>query len=161
MNEKAIDLLLDAIFFEHWARYFCFQEIENSDDAKIVIPEILWEETKAQVPHLYPLMQELQNSLICLDDVRSRLFSFVAKQLNLNENEFAETIEKISVNSKFNRKLNVFYGFVQEQADKDAEFEDNLSDEEYKKYREELTIPLFLTWIESFYTWAKDNNYVI
>ncbi len=159
MNNKAISLLLDAIFFEHWARYYCFQEIENTDDAKIVIPTPLLEKTQKQVPHLVNLMQTLQNSLICLDDVRTKLFHFVATELNLNEKEFTDTINQISVNSNFNRQLNVFYSFVQEQADKDAEIEDSLNDEEFKQYRQELNIPSFLDWIENFHNWAKQNNF--
>ena len=159
MDNKATNLLLDAIFLEHWARYYCFQEIENSDDAKIVIPHSLFEETKKQVPHLINLIQTLQDSIICLDDVRTKLFHFVATEFHLNEDDFAKTINQISVNSDFNRRLNVFYGFVQDQADKDAEIEDQLSDEEYQVYRQNLEIPTFTTWIDNFYTWAKQNNY--
>ena len=41
----------------------------------------------------------------------------------------------MSLNADFNRKLNMFYGFVQDEADKDSKTEDSMSDKEYKTYR--------------------------
>lgn len=154
-------LLLDAIFFEHWARYFCFEEAEDHVNANIEIPEILYNECKNQVPHLVPLMEKIQHSPIVLNDVKSAIFSFVQSELKLTDEEFASFMHEMSMNTTFNNKLNVFYGFVQDEADNDSKIEDSMSDEEYKAYREQKEIPLFLTWIEQFRNWAKENNHSI
>lgn len=152
-------LLLDAIFFEHWARYFCFEEAEDHVNASIEIPEILYNECKSQVPHLIPLLEKIQHSPIVLNDVKSAIFSFVQSELQLTDEEFANFMHEMSLDTTFNYKLNVFYGFVQDEADNDSKIEDSMSDEEYKTYREQKEIPLFLTWIEQFRNWATENNH--
>ena len=70
-------------------------------------------------------------------------------------------MHEMSMNTTFNNKLNVFYGFVQDEADNDSKIEDSMSDEEYKAYREQKEIPLFLTWLEQFHNWARENNHSI
>lgn len=154
-------LLLDAIFFEHWARYFCFEETADGVNATIEIPEILFEASKEQVPHLIPLLEKLQHSPIELNDVKSSIFGFVQHELGMNDEEFANFMHGMSLDPTFNRKLNVFYGFVQEEADNDSKIEDKMNEEEYKAYRAEKEIPLFLTWMEQFRNWASDNNYAL
>lgn len=154
-------LLLDAIFFEHWARYFCFEEAEDHVNASIEIPEIIYNECKNQVPHLIPLLEKIQHSPIVLNDVKSAIFSFVQSTLQLSDEDFAAFMHNMSLDPSFNNKLNVFYGFVQDEADNDSKIEDSMSDEEYKAYRKQKEIPLYLTWIEQFHTWAKENNFNI
>lgn len=154
-------LLLDAIFFEHWARYFCFEEAEDHVNATIELPENLYNECKNQVPHLIPLLEKIQHSPIVLNDVKSAIFSFVQEKLQLSDEDFADFMHKMSLDTTFNHKLNVFYGFVQDEADNDSKIEDSMSEEEYKAYREQKEIPLFLTWIEQFRNWAKENNHSI
>lgn len=164
MDKQKLDkqkLLLDAIFFEHWARYFCFEEAEDKVNASIEIPEILYTECKSQVPHLIPLLEKIQHSPIVLNDVKSAIFSFVQNELQLSDEDFAAFMHDMSLDTNFNNKLNVFYGFVQDEADNDSKIEDSMSDEEYKAYREQREIPLFLTWIEQFHNWAKENNFKI
>lgn len=152
-------LLLDAIFFEHWARYFCFEETADGMNATIEIPEHIYQECEKQVPHLIPLLQKIQHSPIELNDVKHSIFSFVQEQLAMSDDDFSDFMHEMSLDSHFNRKLNVFYGFVQEEADNDSKTEDSMSEEEYKAYRAKRAIPLFPAWMEQFKTWAADNNY--
>lgn len=58
------DLLLDAIF-EHWARYFCFEETEDGVNATIEIPEALYAECKTQLPHLLGLLEKSNTAPLC------------------------------------------------------------------------------------------------
>ncbi|UWX05595.1 hypothetical protein JBF11_09135 [Taurinivorans muris] len=155
------DLLLDAIFFEHWARYFCFEETEDGVNATIEIPEALYAECKTQLPHLLGLLEKIQHSPIVLNDVKSAIFSFIRKELSLTDNELEHFLHEMSLNADFNRKLNMFYGFVQDEADKDSKTEDSMSDKEYKTYRAKKEIPLFPAWMEQFHNWAKENNHTL
>lgn len=164
MDKQTLDkqkLLLDAIFFEHWARYFCFEEANDKVNASIEIPEILYNTCKSQIPHLIPLLEKLQHSPIVLNDVKSAIFSFVQSTLELSDEDLAAFMQDMSLDAGFNNKLNVFYGFVQDEADKDSKIEDTMSDEEYKAYRKQKEIPLFPDWIEQFHSWAKENNFTI
>lgn len=154
-------LLLDAIFFEHWARYFCFEEAEDKVNASIEIPEHLYHTCKNQVPHLIPLLEKLQHSPIVLNDVKGAIFAFVQNALQLSDEDFAAFMHEMSLDSHFNNTLNVFYGFVQDEADNDSNIEDKMSEEEYKAYRRKKEIPLFPDWIEQFHSWAKENKFNI
>lgn len=152
-------LLLDAIFFEHWARYFCFEEQEDGIGAVIEIPADLYRNCEKEVPHLIPLLQKIQHSPIVLNDVKNSIFSFMQSELGMADAEFGQFMHEMSLNAEFNRQLNVFYGFVQEEADNDSKTEDSMTDEEYKAYRIQRTVPSFRSWLEQFRNWAKENGY--
>lgn len=158
-NSDKRTLLLDAIFFEHWARYFCFEESADGMNAVIEIPAQVYARCAEQEPRLAPLLEKIQHSPIELDGVKTAIFSFVQEQLCMSDADFAAFMQEMSLDGRFNRTLNVFYGFVQEEADNDAKTEDAMSDEEYKAYRRQKQIPPFSEWIEQFKTWAADNNY--
>jgi hypothetical protein len=154
-------LLLEAIFFEHWARYFYFEEADDEVSASIEIPYTIYNACKSQLPHLIPLLVKLQHSPIVLNDVKSAIFSFVQSSLQLSDEDFAAFMHNMSLDAHFNKTLNVFYGFVQDEADNDSKVEDKMSDEEYKAYRRQKEIPLFPDWIEQFHHWAKENKFDI
>lgn len=155
----------EAIRFEHWIRFHCIREKEGSEDVYIDIPAPLLLQCQQEVPHLSLLFFALQDSLITLESTRAHVFAFIQHEFEMSTEELAQCIENITHDKDFLRYLDVFYGFVQTEADAEEEV---LKDLETKMSQEEIThfiatapIPSFLTWTQKFCDWAASHDYKI
>ena len=67
------------------------------------------------------------------------------------------------MSKKFTRYLDVFYTFVQEEADLEEDEltakEAEIGSEAMAQFIEEAPIPTFATWTEKFYQWASQRNF--
>lgn len=155
--------LAEAIRFEHWVRFHCMRENEESEDVYIHMPEALLQQCQQEVPHLALLYFALQDSLITLDSTRAFVFAFMQHALAIDADAFTGCIEKITLDKDFLRYLDVFYGFVQAEADAEEEvikvMEIEMSEEEVMQFIENAPIPSFLTWTQKFYDWANTFDY--
>lgn len=182
-------LLTETIRFEHWARFHCMREIANdnetqedspentpnestaNDDATnenigrafIHVPEVLVHISNEEEPHLSGLLELIQNSEISLESARDHILTFLQEKLELNQDDFAQEIQAISTSKKFTRYLDVFYTFVQEEADlEETELEakeKEIGIEAMAQYVEEIPIPTFTAWTETFHQWANKRNF--
>ncbi len=179
MNTTA-ELLAEAIRFEHWARFHCMYEEANTQSAEemqkkspmevlldtsrayIQIPDVLVETCAEEVPALVPLLNRIQGTEISLDSARDHILGFLQESLKLDQDEFAKEVESVSASANFNHFLDVFYTFVQEEADaEDDELEQKekeLSEEEFKEFVENKSVPTYLTWTETFKLWMQEKG---
>lgn len=175
INKDNTLLFVEAIRFEHWVRFHCMVEMPNTDEmiqeegaerALIQIPNVLIELCAKEVPHLMPLLARVQNTEITLDSTKNHILAFFEEHFtNTGQdiNTFVNEVDRISQSKKFARYLDVFYTFVQEEAEtEEKEFmekEQTLSQEEMEQFVAEYPVPSFATWTEKFHNWAKERNF--
>jgi len=135
----------------------------NAETAFIQVPEILVTVCKEENPHLVELLECIQDTEISLDSARTHILTFLKNELKLDDEAFSQEIQTISASKKFTRYLDVFYTFVQEEADlEEQEFtekEAEIGAEAMPKYIAEVPIPTFSAWTEKFYQWASQRNF--
>ncbi len=152
---KTKKLLLEAICFEHWARFHFLEEVEGSEaeNENIVVhlPEIMIKNCEEDVPHLLPLLNKIQNNKISLEHSRDYIFDFLLQDIETDPEEFVKEINKMVNNTEFSRFLDVFNTFVQEEAEATLQTPENVEDEQ-------IIIPTYLVWLENFRLWAKERN---
>ena len=145
-------------------------ENENieAETALIQIPAVLVELCNEEYPHLSALLSRIQDSEISLESARTHIIGFLREHSeldkeNFTEEAFAEEMQAISASKKFTRYLDVFYTFVQEEADTEEEMltakEAEIGAEAMAKFMEEAPVPAFSTWTESFHQWAEQRNF--
>lgn len=174
-NQENTVLFVEAIRFEHWARFHCMVEMpkeegceqsEGAERALIQIPDVLINLCKKEVPHLMSLLARLQNTEITLDSTKNHILDFFEayfESTGQDMNAFVDEVDRISQSKKFARYLDIFYTFVQEAAElEEKEFmekEQALSQEEMEEFIASYPVPSFATWTEKFYTWAEERNF--
>ena len=137
--------------------------MSEAETAIIQVPEILFGVCKKETPHLSALLERIQNTEISMDSSRTHILAFLQNTLNLEDHAFAQEIQKIGTSKKFMRYLDVFYTFVQEEADLEekelTEKEAEIGAEAMAQYIEEAPIPTFCAWTEKFHQWASQRNF--
>lgn len=175
INKNNTQLFAEVIRFEHWVRFHCMVEMpiseatpqeEGAERALIQIPSVLIELCQKEVPHLMPLLARVQNTEITLDSTKNHILAFFEEHFtNTGQdiNVFVDEVDRISQSKKFSRYLDIFYTFVQEEAEREEkefmEKEQALSPEEMEKFVAEYPVPSFATWTEKFYNWAQERNF--
>lgn len=129
----------------------------------IQVPEVLVHISNEEEPHLAPLLELIQNSEIALDSARAHILTFLQEKLELNQEDFVAEIQRLGASKKFTRYLDVFYTFVQEEADLEekelAEKETEIGIDAMTQYLEEVPVPTFAAWTETFHQWAEKRNF--
>ncbi len=147
-------LLLTALQFEHWLRYFFLPPADDTDakdtETEENSPEYLafppeWEACiQKDCPHLAPLAHILTSQPISLDYARQTVFSFVQQQAGMDEKTFQSILPNLVDDPIFRRNLDAFHGFV--EAESEAE------------YANGPKAPVsFTEWLKENEAWAKEN----
>jgi hypothetical protein len=123
MAEKTMtDLLLEAIRYEHWLRYYFLTfpgdtgELDEADIVAVLCVPELWEISSRQAEsHLAPLLDMLQGREISLDVTRDCVFRHVALSMEQDPTDpvFGERLFQFIGDPDFRRGLDAFHGWVQ------------------------------------------------
>lgn len=121
---------LRAIRYEHWLRYHFFDfdaenagaeaKVENRHQvATMRVPEEWVRASAMGEPDLFPLLEQLQNKRITLEDSRAALFEHVAaaQGRSMEEDNFGQMLFNLIADPDFRRKLDAFHAWVQEVAE--------------------------------------------
>ena len=155
-------LLMDAIRFEQWLRFYfmedengsmqddcganeasSFLDLENeSEKTMLRIPADVLLRIADKMPDLAALAQALDGSVISAESSRSSIFAFLKKRFGLGDADFGACILQVIEDPDFRRALDAFHGYVQYLAN-------NEKDD---------GVPFFDEWMTRFDAWAKDND---
>ncbi|MBO4318286.1 MAG: hypothetical protein J5855_08460 [Mailhella sp.] len=161
MKDVFSGLLMDAIRFEQWLRFYYMEDgsgskrdIEGAEafsardpeagqgNAVLCIPADVLQRIADEMPGFAPLAYALNGSVISAGSSRICIFAYLRERFGLGESEFGDSILKSIEDPDFRRALDAFHGYVQYLAD-------NENDENASFFNE---------WMERFDAWAKEHD---
>ena len=158
-DEDFCALLLHALRYEHWLRFYFAEDPEGQETdaladnevsmdgpAELRVPEAWLAVTRERDGGLVSILDELQHHLLTMSASRDAVFRCVAALSSSDPADPAYSDRFVSTvqTNAFLYGLNAFHGWVQELADK--------SEAEPAAYLD--GVPLFADWEQAFHIWS-------